>query len=155
MFTFTDENGCRVDLRFDNGPFSIEPKHVLVFVQQAGKWLCTVHKKRGIEIPGGKQEVNETLMEAAMREVYEETGVVITDVQPFAHYIVHDTQPFCKMVYTARVERIEPFLGELETNGRLWLTVEEIFTSAHLSFYMKDVGMKKMFEEVMRNERQW
>ena len=155
MFTFTDENGYRVDLRFDNGPFEIEPKHVLVFVQYEGKWLCTVHKTRGLEIPGGKQEPEESLVEAAVREVYEETSVVITDVQPFAHYVVHESRPFCKMVYTGRVERIDPFVGELETEAMVWLTVDEIFTSPNLSFYMKDAGMKKLFEEVMRHERKW
>lgn len=155
MFTFTDENGYRVDLRFDAGPFDIEPKHVLVFVQYEGKWLCTVHKERGIEIPGGKKEQGETLIEAAIREVYEETNVAITDVQPFAHYVVHDERPFCKMVYTGRVERIDTFVGELETEAMRWLTVEDIFASSNLSFYMKDDGMKKMFEEVQRYERRW
>lgn len=155
MFTFTDENGYRVDLRFDAGPFAIEPKHVLVFVQHEGKWLCTVHQTRGIEIPGGKQEPGETLEQAAVREVYEETSVVIGDVEPFAHYVVHDATPFCKMVYTGRVQRVEPFVGELETEARLWLTVEEIFAAPNLSFYMKDAGMKKMLEEVIHYERQW
>ena len=36
MFTFIDENGLNVDLRFDEGPFEVEPKHVLVLVWHEG-----------------------------------------------------------------------------------------------------------------------
>ena len=41
------------------------------FYQQ---WLLTKHKIRGWEFPGGKKEEGETLEEAAIREVEEETG---------------------------------------------------------------------------------
>lgn len=155
MFTFTDENGLQVDLRFDEGPFEIEPKHVLVLVKDQQKWLCTIHYKRGVEFPGGKQEQGETLVEAAIREVYEETQVRVKDVKWFANYIVHDRIPFCKAVFTARVEEIEPFIGEHETVGMTWLTEEELLQHPNLSFYMRDDGMKKMLQEVKKHDRQW
>lgn len=155
MFTFIDENGCKVDLRFDDGPFEIEPKHVLVFVYYEGKWLCTINKKRGIEFPGGKVEPGETLEEAAIREVYEETAVHISDLKWFAYYVVHDKVPFCKAVFTGKVERIDEFVEEYETLGMTWLTTEELINHPHLSFYMKDRGMKKMLQEVKHHERQW
>ena len=148
MFTFIDENGLKVDLRFDQGPFEVEPKHVLAFVQKDGKWLCTVHKHRGIEFPGGKQEEGETLAEAAIREVYEEATIVIEDVKWFAYYIVHDKIPFCKVVFTAKVKEIQKFNGDYETEGVLWLTEEELWQQPNLSFYMRDAGMKKMLQEV-------
>ena len=155
MFTFIDENGLQVDLRFDEGPFDVEPKHVLVLVQQNGKWLCTIHNRRGVEFPGGKQEPNETLAEAAVREVYEEATVKITDLKWFAYYIVHDEVPFCKAVFTGRVEEIEPFVGDYETIGMLWLTEEQLWQQENLSFYMRDAGMKKMLQEVKKHARQW
>ncbi|WP_107943030.1 NUDIX domain-containing protein [Metasolibacillus sp. FSL H7-0170] len=148
MFTFTDENGFKVVLRFDHGPFEVEPRHVLVLVQHKGKWLCAVHKERGVEFPGGKQEAGETLLQAAIREVYEETQVQIKDVEWFAYYVVHTKTPFCKAVFTANVAHIEEFVGEYETTGRLWLTADELLTHPHLSFYMRDAGMKKMLQEV-------
>lgn len=155
MFTFIDENGLRVDLHFGEGPFEVEPKHVLVLVKYKDKWLCTEHGARGIEFPGGKQEAGETLMEAAVREVYEETHVKVTDAKWFAYYIVHDQVPFCKAVFTARVAAIDPFIGEFETVARHWLTEEELLAHPNLSFYMRDDGMKKMLREVKTHVRQW
>lgn len=155
MFTFIDENGLTVDLRFDNGPFEVEPKHVLVLVQHEDKWLCTVHNHRGVEFPGGKQEEGESLMETAKREVYEEASIVIEDLKWFAHYTVHDKIPFCKAVFTAKVKEIKEFLGDYETIGVLWLTEEQLWQQPKLSFYMRDAGMKKMLQEVKNHERQW
>ncbi len=155
MFTFTDENGFQVHLRFDEGPFEIEPKHVLVMIKYHNKWLCTEHYKRGVEFPGGKQEHGETLVEAAVREVYEETQVKVKNPRWFAYYIVHDELPFCKAVFTAQVDKIEDFVGEFETVARHWLTDEELENHPNLSFYMKDDGMKRMLQEVKKYERQW
>ena len=155
MFTFFDENGCKCELSFREGPFEIEPKHVLVFVFHEGKWLCTINKKRGVEFPGGKVEPGETLEEAAIREVYEETAVQISDLKWFAYYVVHDTTTFCKAVFTGRVDRIDEFVEEHETLGMTWLTCEQLENHSNLSFYMKDEGMKKMLQEVKHHERQW
>lgn len=156
MFTYTDENEYKVELRFDEGPFEIEPKHVLVLVMYEGKWLCTIHKKRGIEFPGGKVEAGETLQEAAVREVYEETAVHITDLKWFAHYVVYEDIPFCKAVFTGRVERIDVFIEEIETLGMTWLTTEELMNQPNnLSFFMRDEGMKKILQEVKHHERKW
>lgn len=155
MFTFTDENGLQVDLRFDEGPFEVEPRHVLALVQHEGKWLCAVHERRGVEFPGGKMEEGETLIEAAVREVEEETQVIVKDPQWFAYYIVHDTVPFCKAVFTAVVEEIPPFTGDFETVERLWLTEDELLQHQNLSFYMKDDGMKKMLQEVKQYAARW
>ena len=155
MFTFLDEHGLKVDLRFDEGPFEIEPRHVLVIVQYEGKYLCAVHERRGVEFPGGKMEQGETLQEAAVREVMEETQVRIINPKWFAYYIVHDEVPFCKAVFVAKVHQIEPFTGDFETVERLWLTEEELRSHPSLSFYMKDDGMKKMLEEVKHFDYKW
>lgn len=155
MFTFIDENGCQVELSFKENQFTIAPKHVLVMVQYDGKWLCAIHKKRGVEFPGGKVEHGETLLEAAVREVYEETSVHISDLKWFADYLVHDERLFCKSVFTGKVERIDPFVVEHETIGMGWLTTDELSNHPSLSFYMRDEGMKMMLQEVKQHERQW
>lgn len=133
----------------------MEPGHVLVLVQMDGKWLCAINEKRGVEFPGGKVEPGETLVEAAKREVYEETRVHIKDLKLFAHYTVYAQPPFCKAVFTAKVERIDPFLKQYETSGRLFLKMEEALNHPGASFYMRDAGMKKMMQEVKRFEREW
>lgn len=155
MFTFIDENGLKVVLSFENKDYLVQPKHVLVFVQKDKKWLCTLNKKRGVEFPGGKVEEGETLEEAAKREVYEETKVHITKLNFFAHYTVYAKEPFCKVVYTAKVQDIDDFNATHETEGRVWLTTEELQNHPHLSFYMKDDGMKKMLQEVSIRESEW
>lgn len=155
MFTFIDENNLQVDLRFDEGPFEVEPRHVLVIVQNEGKYLCAVHERRGVEFPGGKMEQGENLVEAAVREVMEETQVAVRDVKWFAYYIVHDKIPFCKAVFLARVDEIMPFTGDFETTERLWLTEEQLSVHPNLSFYMKDAGMRKMLEEVKFVDYEW
>ncbi|MFC7686746.1 NUDIX domain-containing protein [Ureibacillus sp. GCM10028918] len=155
MFTFIDENGLKCELSFNKAPAEKEIKHVLVFVLYEGKWLCTINKKRGVEFPGGKVEPGETLEEAAIREVYEETAVHITDLNWFAYYVVHDTPVFSKAVFTGRVEKIDEFTQEHETLGITWLTTEELVNHPSLSFYMKDEGMKKMLQVVKNHERQW
>lgn len=155
MFSFQDLNGFQVDLSFTRGEFAVEPKHVLVFLKHEDKWLCTIHKRRGVEFPGGKLEPGETLEEAAVREVFEETGVRVKNLQWFAEYAVHDEMSFCKTVFTAQFAGQEDISFDLETSGMTWLTDDELVEHPNLSFYMKDEGMKKMLEEVKRYVNRW
>lgn len=151
MFSFIDLNGHQVDLSFERGRLALEPRHVLVFVKSHGKWLCTIHKNRGVEFPGGKTEEGETLEQAAIREVYEETGVVVHDLQWFAEYVVYEDQLFCKAVFIATFLRQDEVSFDYETAGMLWLTEEELFQRTDLSFHMKDGCMKKLLEKVEEN----
>lgn len=155
MLTFTDLHGLQVDLSFLRGEFEVEPKHVLVFLKHENKWLCTIHKRRGVEVPGGKLEEGETLEEAAIREVFEETGVHVKNLQWFAEYAVHDEVKFCKTVFTAQFAGQEHIEFDLETSGMLWLTDEEFIHHPNLSFHMKDQGMRKMLEELKHRDKQW
>ncbi len=155
MFSFIDLNDHKVDLSFTRGEFKVEPKHVLVFLKRDNKWLCTIHKRRGVEIPGGKLEPGETLEEAAVREVFEETGVHVKNIKWFAEYAVHDEILFCKTVFTAQFAGQEEIDFDLETSGMMWLTDEEFANHPNLSFHMKDEGMQKMLEEVKRYDNKW
>ena len=155
MFSFQDLNGFQVDLSFTRGELTIESKHVLVLLKHQNKWLCTIHKRRGVEFPGGKVEPGETLEEAAVREVFEETGVRVKNLKWLAQYIVHSDSLFNKTVFTAQFVTQETIEFDLETSGMLWLTDEQLKDHQHLSFYMKDEGMKKMLEEVKRYDDRW
>ena len=148
MFTFTDLNEKNVDMYFHKGQYEIEPKHVLVVVKNGEQFLCSVHRERGIEFPGGKVENGESLQVAAVREVLEETNIKIKNVRELCHYIVRDEQPFCKVVFVAELEQQLDGNFAYETKGRVWLTEEELSQQANLSFYMKDAGMKRILQEV-------
>jgi 8-oxo-dGTP diphosphatase len=55
-----------------------DPKHILaasVVVLQDGEILLIKSPKRGWEFPGGQVEVGESITDAAIREVKEETGI--------------------------------------------------------------------------------
>ncbi|WP_397539699.1 RNA deprotection pyrophosphohydrolase [Rummeliibacillus pycnus] len=155
MFTYTDLNGNGCELSFKKNAFSIIPKHVLVLAKYEGKWLLTEHPERGYEFPGGKVEDGETLEEAAVREVFEETGAKIVNVEWLATYMVQENVPFTKAVYTATVQNFDQNHLNMETNGAVLMTEEELTANNRLSFYMKDLGMKKILEKVSEREDKW
>lgn len=152
MLSFEDLNGLAVDLTFDQKHFNEESWHVLIVLKHDGKWLLTKNLVRGIEFPGGKREAGEKIAEAAIRETLEETGVTITDVEKFAQYVVHDTVPFYKTVFTGRVIHINENYERQETEGAFWMTNRELVICDELSFYMKDAGMSAILKWVETNE---
>ncbi|REB06383.1 NUDIX domain-containing protein [Sporosarcina sp. BI001-red] len=142
MLTFDDLKGSRVELVF--GEQELEARHVLVVLKHQGKWLLTTHKIRGVEFPGGKAEPGETIEDAAIREMMEETGVTVTNLVKFAEYVVYTEPPFCKAVFTATVVDIDENAEQFETEGALWLTDEQLSQCDTLSFHMKDKGMNQL-----------
>ncbi|MDW0110188.1 NUDIX domain-containing protein [Sporosarcina aquimarina] len=142
MLTFDDLKGSRVELVF--GEQELEARHVLVVLKHDGKWLLTTHTIRGVEFPGGKAEPGETIEDAAAREVMEETGVTVTNLEKFAEYVVYTDPPFCKAVFTADFVDLDIHAERFETEGALWLTDDELDNCDTLSFHMKDKGMKEI-----------
>lgn len=61
------------------------------FVIVDGKVLCIKYKKENIgyiDIPGGKIEYGETSIEAAIREVREETGIEVNNLEEVGNVII-------------------------------------------------------------------
>lgn len=141
MIEFLDLNGNNVKLAFSKQAFLEEARHVLVICQHHDGWILTRHKKRGLEFPGGKREPGETLEAAAKREVYEETGAILADLQFLAEYKVSDvTGSFVKAVFWGRVIRLEQTNSYHETNGPV-VVKGDLLTlrfGADYSFIMKD-----------------
>ncbi len=60
---------------------------VVIFTRYQGRWVYCWHRRReSFEHPGGHVEPHETAMEAARRELFEETGISDASLLPLWDY---------------------------------------------------------------------
>ncbi len=141
MEKFKDTNGNDVYFHDVQGRFENEAGHVFVICRYNGKWVLTNHSKRGFEFPGGKVEKNESPSQAAIREVFEETGGEVKQLIPIGEYKVLDPAgSFIKAVFYAELTALTKKEDYLETEGPVLLPElpHDFQTSAQYSFIMKD-----------------
>jgi 8-oxo-dGTP diphosphatase len=75
-----------------------------------GKWIYCKHKERETwEIPGGHIEIGENPVEAAKRELYEETGAIEYGLNPVCLYSVKKYNQTFGLLCYAKIKK----LGEL------------------------------------------
>lgn len=61
----------------------------VIIAKTEGKWVLCKHRERDTyEVPGGRREQCETILETAKRELWEETGAVDYDIDPVCVYSV-------------------------------------------------------------------
>ena len=87
--TFTDKEGLRKVLKCRVFPLNYLPsyKYTVICSNYKGKWILSRHKKRDTwETQGGHIEEGETPLEAAKRELFEESGIRDADVYPVCDY---------------------------------------------------------------------
>lgn len=155
MCKFTDMNGNEVILTFERNAFSIVARHVFVICRYNDAWLLTKHAKRGLEFPGGKLEGNETIEDAAVREVYEETGGVVKSLTFLGEYLVNDKDrsPFVKAIMYAEIEKVQNKEDYMETKGPALIYGDILMerTKPTYSFNMKDevlpLALNKIIED--------
>lgn len=149
MIQFRDTQGCLVEfsLKEDFG----DARHVLVLCRFQEQWVLTRHGQRGLEFPGGKREQGETIEAAAIREVYEETGGIVSELHFIGQYKVYaKNKPFVKSIYYTELSDIKPKQDYLETAGpvlreRLPMDMKH---DLEYSFIMKDEILPLSLEEV-------
>ena len=99
-------------------------KFAIIIAKHNGKWVFCKHKDRNtFELPGGHREPNETILQAAKRELYEETGALIFDIKPLFAYsvigksrVVPTGEETFGMLYFADVKEFESELhSEIES----------------------------------------
>jgi 8-oxo-dGTP diphosphatase len=110
---FIDELGYRVVLKQDRPVHD----HVLIIATYEGQLVLTHHKERGIEFPGGKREADESTVNAARRELFEETGGRTESLRYMTTYTVYTDPPFSKDVFTAELSHMERREHYYETYG--------------------------------------
>ncbi|MDF2505277.1 NUDIX domain-containing protein [Clostridium sp.] len=64
-------------------------RFAVIVARYKGKWVFCKHKERDTyEVAGGHREENESIVETAKRELYEETGACEYDLKPVSVYSV-------------------------------------------------------------------
>ena len=125
MLEFIDSMNQKVVLTFDKTKYE-HSGHVLILPRYRSKWVLMHHKVRGVEFPGGKIERDELSVNAAARELYEETGAVAS-VHSFKHiaqYKVIRQPEIIKDVYVVEVDDIES--SDLADDSIGYLLVDHI-----------------------------
>ncbi|MFS0864452.1 RNA deprotection pyrophosphohydrolase [Fredinandcohnia sp. 179-A 10B2 NHS] len=142
MIVFQDMYHNEVNLSFTENPFSTNPKHVWVVCRFNKQWLLTQHSERGLEFPGGKVEEGESPVDAAIREVMEETGADVKSIEYIGQYKVNGKgKTIIKNIYFATINEIHKQQTYFETKGPVLLDELPLITLKHdprFSFIMKD-----------------
>lgn len=152
-YTFMDYYKNKVKLSFADEPFGKNPGNVWVISVYDGKWLLTKHKTRGFEFPGGNVEAGEVAVDAAVREVLEETGGIVKELHYVAQYkVLGKADTIVKNVYFAIIDRLEDQPTYYETNGPLLLEKlpADIRRNRRFSFMMKDDVLPLCVEAIQK-----
>ncbi|GGE48962.1 nucleoside triphosphatase YtkD [Pullulanibacillus camelliae] len=151
--TFEDYYKNKVTFSHDRHPFSEHPRHVWVICRFHDQWLLTKHPRRGWEFPGGKVEKGETPEEAAIREVYEETGAHVAEIRYIGQYKVDGRSGvIIKNVYFAEIDEIKLKDDYLETKGPVFLNdlPRNLKENHRFSFMMKDDVLTQSLQYIFK-----
>ena len=109
-------------------------RYAVIMAKWQGRWVFCRHKDRATwEIPGGHREHGETPMEAAIRELYEETGASDAIITPVCLY---SFQKYGALFY-AEIKNLENIPAESEIKEIAFLdSMPEALTYPHIQPYL-------------------
>lgn len=122
----------------------------VIIAKTEGKWVFCRHRERDTyEVPGGHREPGETVLEAARRELQEETGAVTFDIKPICVYSVKgktkvnksDADTSYGMLYYAEIFSFEDLHSE---------TAEILITDSLVENWTYPLIQPKLLEEAKR-----
>ena len=98
-------------------------RFAVIISKTEGKWIFCKHKERDtLEVPGGRREPGEAILETARRELREETGAIDFSLRPVCVYSVkgknsinkHDDDISYGMLFTAEIFSFGELHSEIE-----------------------------------------
>ena len=124
-----------------------ELKFVVVLSRHRGKSLLSRHRQRETwETQGGHIEAGETPLEAARRELYEESGAVRFEIKPLFDYWAKDPRgEACGEVFLAQIEEMGGMPESEMVEVRLFDALPENLTypniTPHLFRWAAELGV--------------
>ncbi len=105
-------------------------KYVVVLSRYQGKYLLSRHKERMTwETQGGHIEPGETPLQAAKRELFEESGAVRYQIKPVFDYRAGDDDGEANgMVFAAEIEELGPLPQSEMAEVKAWEQLPENLT---------------------------
>ena len=128
-------------------------KFAVIVARTEGKLVFCKHRERNTyEIPGGHREPGESILHAAERELYEETGALVYDISPVCVYSVtapdnFDGQESFGMLYVADIFVFEKELKNEIEKIILVDELEEEWTYPQIQPKLLEEVKKRCFRE--------
>ena len=129
----------------------IKLRFAIIISKYNGKYVLCKHKERDtFEIPGGHRELEESILQTAKRELYEETGATVYDIEEVCVYSV--------LGKDGRVEEYKESFGMLyfaeiyEFDKKLDSEIERIelfdnFPKDNLTYPLINIALIEKFEK--------